>query len=124
MTGAGVRIEIPSVEHPRLLEVVLTEADRRGVRIDRISQGSGLQFLTAAELDEMLKMAHGESVDVYLFTSVRNSFDPLADPTAGDQVRGEAAYQVPDVNISFCQGVGGMHAAAGTIIFTNEEPHA
>jgi len=40
------------------------------------------------------------------------------------QVRGEAAYQVPDVNISFCQGVGGMHAAAGTIIFTNEEPHS
>jgi acetyl-CoA acetyltransferase len=40
------------------------------------------------------------------------------------QVRGEAPYQVPDVKISFCQGVGGMHAAAGTIIFTNEEPHS
>ena len=40
------------------------------------------------------------------------------------QVRGEAPHQVPDVKISFCQGVGGMHAAAGTIIFTNEEPHS
>lgn len=39
------------------------------------------------------------------------------------QVRGEAAHQVPDVKVSFCQGVGGMFAAAGTIIFTNEEPH-
>ena len=40
------------------------------------------------------------------------------------QVRGEAAHQVPDVKVSFCQGVGGMFMAAGSLIFTNEPPHA
>ncbi|MQF66111.1 thiolase [SAR202 cluster bacterium AC-647-P02_OGT_505m] len=39
------------------------------------------------------------------------------------QVRGEAAHQVPDVKLSFCQGVGGMFMAAGSLIFTNSSPH-
>jgi hypothetical protein len=38
------------------------------------------------------------------------------------QLRGEAYNQVPDVKVSFCQGVGGMFAAAGSIIWTNEPP--
>ena len=39
------------------------------------------------------------------------------------QVRGEAAHQVDGVKVSFCQGVGGMFMAAGSLIFTNEPPH-
>jgi acetyl-CoA acetyltransferase len=38
------------------------------------------------------------------------------------QVRGEAAHQVPGVKVSFCQGVGGMFMAAGSLIFTSEPP--
>lgn len=38
------------------------------------------------------------------------------------QMRGTAAAQVPDAKISVCHGVGGMFAASGTIIFTNQEP--
>ena len=40
------------------------------------------------------------------------------------QVRGEAAHQVPDLKVSFCQGVGGFFMAACSLIFTNEPPHA
>ena len=36
------------------------------------------------------------------------------------QMRGIAPAQVPDAKISVCHGVGGMFAASGTIIFTNE----
>ena len=36
------------------------------------------------------------------------------------QLRGIAPAQVPGAKISFCQGIGGMFAAAGTIIFSNE----
>jgi acetyl-CoA acetyltransferase len=39
------------------------------------------------------------------------------------QLRGEAYNQVPDVKVAFCQGVGGMFAAAGSLIWTNEPPH-
>jgi acetyl-CoA acetyltransferase len=38
------------------------------------------------------------------------------------QMRGTAAAQIPDAKISVCHGVGGMFAASGTIIFTNQEP--
>jgi acetyl-CoA acetyltransferase len=38
------------------------------------------------------------------------------------QMRGTAAAQVPNARISVCHGVGGMFAASGTIIFTNQEP--
>jgi acetyl-CoA acetyltransferase len=37
------------------------------------------------------------------------------------QMRGIAPAQVPDAKISVCHGVGGMFAASGTIIFTNQE---
>ena len=36
------------------------------------------------------------------------------------QMRGTAAAQVPGAKISVCHGVGGMFAASGTIIFSNE----
>ena len=39
------------------------------------------------------------------------------------QLRGKAPHQVPDVKVSFCQGVGGMFMAAGSLVFTNEPPH-
>jgi acetyl-CoA acetyltransferase len=38
------------------------------------------------------------------------------------QMRGTAAAQVPDAKISVCHGVGGMFAASGTIIFSNQAP--
>ena len=36
------------------------------------------------------------------------------------QMRGTAPAQIPDAKISVCHGVGGMFAASGTIIFTNQ----
>ena len=38
------------------------------------------------------------------------------------QMRGTAAAQVPNAEISVCHGVGGMFAASGTIIFSNLAP--
>jgi acetyl-CoA acetyltransferase len=38
------------------------------------------------------------------------------------QMRGTAPAQVPGAKVSVCHGVGGMFAASGTIIFSNEKP--
>jgi len=40
------------------------------------------------------------------------------------QMRGIAPAQIPDARISVCHGVGGMFAASGTIIMSNEVPHS
>jgi hypothetical protein len=37
-------------------------------------------------------------------------------------MRGIAPAQVPGAKISVCYGVGGMFAASGTIIMSNEPP--
>jgi hypothetical protein len=37
-------------------------------------------------------------------------------------MRGVAPAQVPGAKISIAQGIGGMFAAAGTIVFGNERP--
>jgi acetyl-CoA acetyltransferase len=38
------------------------------------------------------------------------------------QLRGEAAYQVPDVRISFVQGVGLYFGASGSLVLSNQRP--
>jgi len=38
------------------------------------------------------------------------------------QMRGTAPAQIPGAKISVCHGVGGMFAASGTIIFSNQAP--
>jgi acetyl-CoA acetyltransferase len=38
------------------------------------------------------------------------------------QMRGTAPAQIPGAKISVCHGVGGMFAASGTIIFSNQGP--
>ena len=38
------------------------------------------------------------------------------------QMRGTAPAQIPGAKIAVCHGVGGMFAASGTIIMSNEPP--
>ena len=66
--GAQYRVEIPSTEGPRCLEAVLVEAKRLGVRVHRVSQGSGVFLHTDDELDEMARLASGANIEVSLFT--------------------------------------------------------
>jgi hypothetical protein len=66
--GAQYRVEIPSTEGPRCLEAVLEEADRLGVVVHRVSQGSGVFMHTDEELDELAQTAAEAPVEVSLFT--------------------------------------------------------
>jgi hypothetical protein len=66
--GAQYRVEIPSTEGPRCLEAVLDAAERLGVRVHRVSQGSGVFLHTDEELDEMARLAAEARVEVSLFT--------------------------------------------------------
>ena len=92
--GAQYRVEIPSVEGPAALEAVLDEADRRGVIVHRVSQGSGGLLTTDAELSEMAHIAHEHNTEVSLFTRPTASWDVGAAhlaPTGaalGSQARG------------------------------------
>jgi len=76
--GALYRVEIPSTEGPRCLEAVLEEAGRLGVRVHRVSQGSGVFMLTDAELDEMARTGAGVPLEISLFARPNAGWDVSA----------------------------------------------
>jgi len=98
--------EIPSVEHPRLAQVVFDEAGKREVAIGRLSMGSGIQLLTPAELDELLALAHEHGAELFTYVSARNSFEPLVDAGAGEQLRGEVAFVDAVEELRRCAALG------------------
>ena len=90
--GLRYRIEIPSVEGPRVLEAVLDEAEKRSVPVRRVSQGSGVMMLTDAEIRELAALGAGTGVEVSLFLGPRGAWDTggqsLATAAAGGVARG------------------------------------
>jgi hypothetical protein len=103
--GAAFRIEIPSVEGPRVLEAALRAAEAEGITVNRVSQGSGAMLLRAAELRDMAQADQEAGTEVCLFVGPRERYGVgaharSADGRAhGDQVRGvrQLAYALEDV---------------------------
>jgi len=73
--GGTWRTEIPSVEGPEALAVVLKESSRLDVPIHRISQGSGVWMLTDAEIIEMVEACAERDIELCLFTGPRGTWD-------------------------------------------------
>ncbi|MGI9255271.1 MAG: hypothetical protein ACR2J8_16120, partial [Thermomicrobiales bacterium] len=80
--GGQWRVEIPSVEGPNCLRTVFEEADRLGVPIHRVSQGSGVMLLTDAELDEMREIAAPRNIEISLVVGPRSGWDTGAMATS------------------------------------------
>ncbi len=111
--GGAWRVEIPSVEGPNALRTVFAEADRLGVPVHRVSQGSGVMLLTDAELDEMRDIAAERGVEVSLFVGPRAGWDTgaMATSSAGrivaPKVRGmdQLVQAVEDVKRACAHGI-------------------
>jgi hypothetical protein len=120
--GAQFRVEIPSVEGPRVLEAVIEEARKREVHLHRVSQGSGIMLLTDAEIREMCAMSRESGMELSLFVGPRAGWDTgagvvsSAGKTLGAQHRGQdqLAYAVEDVLRGASLGLrGALVADAG-----------
>jgi hypothetical protein len=103
--GADFRIEIPSVEGPRVLEAVLEAARAHGIVINRVSQGSGAMLLSEAELRDMSALGSEAGLEVSLFVGPREGFGIGAHARTPDgaahfgQLRGmrQLAFAVEDI---------------------------
>ena len=80
--GAHFRLEIPSVEGPRVLEAVLTAAREHDVLINRVSQGSGAMLLKEVELRDMAAL--GAEACLFNGGGIRASRDYRERFTYGD----------------------------------------
>ena len=103
--GGQYRIEIPSVEGPEPLRAVVEAAADRGLRVHRISQGSGMMLLTDDEIAGMVALGREHGIEVCLFTGPRAAWDvgvqaaaPAGRVVAGS-LRGadQLAYGLEDV---------------------------
>ena len=111
--GAAFRIEIPSVEGPRVLAAVISAAEAEGITVNRVSQGSGAGLLRASELRDMAQAGHDAGLEVCLFIGPRERYGPGAHPRTadgaaqGDQVRGtrQLGYALDDVLRAVEQGI-------------------
>ncbi len=73
--GGHFRIEVPSIEGPKVFESLLKTASKLGVTINRISQGSGGMLLLKSEILEMAKLGASNNVEVCLFVGPRAGYD-------------------------------------------------
>ncbi len=103
--GAAHHLEIPSVEGPEPFHAVMAAADEHGIRVHRISQGSGMMLLTDAEIGQMVALGRERGVEVCLFVGPRGGWDvgvQVASP-AGAAVAGvlrgteQLVYAIEDV---------------------------
>src|ERR671916_282358 len=123
--GAEYRVEIPSVEGPRVLEAVIDEAERRGVQLHRVSQGSGIMLLTDAEILEMCAMAREAGLELSLFVGPRASWETGASAASsaggvlGAQHRGQdqLAYALEDVLRGVSLGLRGVLVADAGLLW-------
>jgi hypothetical protein len=117
--GAQFRVEIPSVEGPGVLAAVIEEAARRGVTVNRVSQGSGAMLLSRSELTEMAKLGADAGLEISLFVGPREEWGPFAMSRAPDGgavaggIRGmrQLGYAVEDVLRAVECGIRGFLVA-------------
>lgn len=127
--GAQYRVEIPSVEGPRALAAVLTEAETRKVRVHRVSQGSGIMLQTDAEIREMAKLGAEARVEVSLFVGPRAAWETGAQITAaagknlGARQRGmdQVVYAIEDIKRACSLGIRSVLVADEGLLWVVNE---
>lgn len=111
--GGQYRIEIPSTEGPRAIEVVMQSAVEHDVLVHRVSQGSGIMLQTDDEIREMVALGRTHGVEVCLFVGPRASWDTgvqaasTAGRVLGASLRGadQLAFGIEDVLYGLALGV-------------------
>jgi hypothetical protein len=127
--GAHYRVEIPSVEGPRALAAVLDEADKQGVHLHRVSQGSGIMLLTDSEIRDMAKLGREAEIEISLFVGPRAAWDTGAQVVSsagknlGARLRGmeQIIYAVEDIRRACALGIRSVLVAdEGLLWLANE----
>lgn len=119
--GGHYRIEIPSVEGPAALAAVLDEATHRGVRIHRVSQGSGMMLLTESELRDMAALGAEHQVEVSLFVGPRANWEGTGQPLTPDgKLLGWRHTGMDQLAYAFEDIVRGVEAGIRSILVADE----
>ena len=127
--GAQYRVELPSVEGPKALEVTLEEADQNGLLVHRVSQGSGIMLLSDPEIRTMCAMCVDRGMELSLFVGPRGTWDISALPfTPAGKAQGirhegvdQLVYAMEDLKRGVQLGLrGALVGDEGLLLLTKE----
>jgi hypothetical protein len=76
--GAQYRFEVPGIQGPGTMKVLLEELDSLGIYIHRVTQTKGIFTLTDEEIDEMVSLAKQAQVELVLAIGPRATYDTSA----------------------------------------------
>lgn len=119
--GAHYRVEIPSVEGPAAMAAVIESAQRYGVTVHRVSQGSGMMLLTDAELREMARLGAQHRMEVSLFVGPRAPWEGSGQPLTPDgKLMGWRHTSMDQLAYAFDDIVRGVEAGIRSILVADE----
>ncbi|WP_174520728.1 hypothetical protein [Alicyclobacillus shizuokensis] len=127
--GSQYRVEIPSVEGPKALRAVIEEIHRYGIRVHRISQGSGILLLKDEEILEMAELGYENQIEVSLFVGPRAPFDIAAQPLtqAGKNIgwrhagMDQLVYALEDIHRACSLGIRSVLVADEGLVWLGNE---
>ena len=127
--GAQYRVEIPSVEGPAALEAVRSAAQEYGVKLHRISQGSGIMLLRTEEIRAMATLGYEMGSEVSLFVGPRAGWDTGAQFMArsgrnlGARQRGmdQIVYALEDIRRACSLGIRSVLVADEGLLWVADE---
>jgi hypothetical protein len=73
--GTACRIELPSSESPAAIEAALEEAEARGIRLGRMTQGSGVMYQTDDDLRRIAELSQRAGFEACMFIGPRGAWD-------------------------------------------------
>lgn len=76
--GGQYRFEVPGIQGPKVMEVLLEETDKYGISLHRITQTKGIMMLTDNEIMEMISLSKEAKVDLVLAIGPRATTDTSA----------------------------------------------
>lgn len=114
--GGQYRLEVPGIQSPKTMEVLLREASNNDIVLHRITQTKGIMLLTDSEIKEMVNLAKHYGVELFLSVGPRATYDTSASVNTkegsrmGYRLRGydNLLFAIEDVKRAIDFGVRGI----------------
>lgn len=85
--GGQYRFEVPGIQGPKVMEVLLETMDKYGIWLHRVTQTKGIMMLTDNEIMEMVRLAKEAGTDLILSVGPRATTDTSASVHTEEGIR-------------------------------------
>jgi len=114
--GSQYRFEVPGIQSPSALESIISSCEDKDIKIHRTTQTKGIMLLTDNEIEEMVSLANGSKIDLFLSVGPRAVYDTSATAQSKEgsriayRLRGydNLVYAIEDVKRAVNLGVRGI----------------